>query len=175
MSKPAIVFLLCLFSTISSHCQSNKVLDNGISKFRFMEGVWKGTGWILDGNAKQFFKEKETVISKLGGTLIQIEAFGIDANDKTHIINDALGLLLYNSEKQEHELHIYQSDGSKMVANAKLNKINEMEWSVSLSPTIKIKYVITVEGKKWFEAGFKSTDGGVSWQQNFEMTLFKSK
>jgi hypothetical protein len=40
---------------------------------------------------------------------------------------------------------------------------------------LEIRYNIKVVGAKWFEAGFKSTDGGVSWKQNFEMTLFKSE
>ena len=102
-----------------------------------------------------------------------MEAFGVALNDKNNIINDALGLLLYNTDKKEYELHIYQSDGSKIIANVQLKNINEMEWSVTISSTSKIKYNIKVEGAKWFEAGFKSTDNGVSWKQNFEMTLLK--
>jgi hypothetical protein len=140
-----------------------------------MEGVWKGNGWVLNGETKQFFEETETVTTKLSGTVLQIEAFGVALNNKTNIINDALGLLLYNTEKHEYELHIYQSDGSRMIANVKLNNTNEMEWSSTISATLKVRYNIKVVGTKWFEAGFKSTDGGVSWKQNFEMTLFKSE
>jgi len=142
-----------------------------MSAFLFMEGIWKGDGWVLDGDTKQFFKETETVTSKLSGTAVQIEAFGVAIDDKTRVINDALGLLLYNGKNKKYELHIYQSDGSKTVANAKLNNKSEMEWSLDISAALKIKYIITVKGEIWYEAGFKSTDGGGSWKQNFEMKL----
>jgi hypothetical protein len=102
-----------------------------------MEGVWKGNGWALNEETKQFFEERETVTPKLSGTVLQMEAFGVTVNNKTNIVNDALGLLLYNSKTQEYELHIYQSDGSKMIANVKLININEMEWSSTISSTLK--------------------------------------
>ena len=175
MKTIAIAFLFYQCFIQSSFGQTNKISDNTINKFRFMEGVWKGNGWVLNGDAKQFFKETETVMPKLSGTVIQMEAFGVAINDKKNTINDALGLILYNTDKKEYELHIYQSDGSNIIANVKLNSKNEMEWSVTISSTLKIKYNIKVEGMKWFEAGFRSTDDGVSWKQNFEMTLLKSK
>jgi hypothetical protein len=175
MKTIAFAFLFCQCFILSSFGQTNKNLDNSINKFRFMEGVWKGNGWVLNGDAKQFFKETETITTKLSGTVIQMEAFGVAVNDKKNIINDALGLILYNADKKEYELHIYQSDGSNIIANVQLKNINEMEWSVTISATLKIMYTIKVEGTKWFEAGFKSTDNGVSWKQNFEMTLLNSK
>ena len=175
MKEIAIAFLFCKCFILSSFGQTNKILDSSINKFRFMEGIWKGNGWVLNGDTKEFFKETETITTKLSGTVIQMEAFGVTVNDKNNIINDALGLLLYNAGKKEYELHIYQSDGSKIVADVRLNNINEMEWSVTISSTLKIKYNIKVRGTKWFEAGFKSTDNGVSWKQSFEMTLSKNK
>jgi hypothetical protein len=175
MKTIAFAFLFCQCFILSSFGQTNKNLDNSINKFRFMEGIWKGNGWVLNGDTKQFFKETETITTKLSRTVIQMEAFGVAVNDKKNIINDALGLILYNADKKEYELHIYQSDGSNIIANVQLKNINEMEWSVTISATLKIKYTIKVEGTKWFEAGFKSTDNGVSWKQNFEMTLLKSK
>lgn len=171
----ATAFLFYQCFTISLFGQSNNLLDSGVNKFRFMEGVWKGNGWVLSGDTKQFFKETETVTTKLSGTVVQIEAFGVALNEKTNIINNALGLLLYNNENEKYELHIYQSDGSKIIANVKMNNMNEIEWNLSVSSNLIIRYTIKVEGTKWFEAGFKSTDNGISWKQNFEMTLLKSK
>jgi hypothetical protein len=139
-----------------------------------MEGVWKGTGWVVSAGKKQFFKETETVTNKLNGTVIQLEAFGVDTNDSSKIINNALGILMHNNEKKKSELHIFQSDGSFVIASVKANSKNEMEWSLTVSSTLKIKYVIKVEGSTWYEAGYSCTDG-IFWQQNFEMSLSKIK
>ena len=169
MKKIVIYFLLTLGHTVFSHRQSK----DGMANFRFMEGIWKGNGWIVEGNTKRFFKETETVKSKLNNTAIQIEAFGLEVNDSTKVVNNALGILF--QEKNTVKLHIYQADGSFSMAEAKLNAINEMEWSLTISSALKIKYIIKVEGNKWLETGFKSIDNGLSWKQTFEMILLKSE
>lgn len=169
MKKNVTYFLLIFCHAFFVKGQSR----NNIEKFRFMEGIWKGNGWIMEGNTKRFFKETETVKSKLSNTAIQIEAFGFEENDSTKIINNALGVLF--QEKNTFKLHIYQVDGSFSMAEAKLNAINEIQWSLMISASLKIKYIIKVDGNKWLETGFKSIDNGVLWKQTFEMTLLKSE
>ena len=53
------VFLFFQCFTISSYGQDNKILDVGINKFRFMEGIWKGSGWVLNGDANNFLKKQK--------------------------------------------------------------------------------------------------------------------
>ena len=168
MKKWVIYFLLIFGHSFFAHGQS----INSIENFRFMEGVWKGQGWIIEGKEKIFFKEIENVKFKLSNTALQIEAFGLEINDSTKIINNALGIML--KEKEKFKLHIYQKDGPMSVAEVRLNAINEMEWSLTISMKLKIKYIIKIEEDKWFETGFKSTDG-IKWKQIFEMKLLKIK
>ena len=171
--KKYITLLFAISITFFAIGQSNNYPENDMNKFRFMVGIWKGNGWIMEGNTKQFFKETESVTNKFHDTIIQIEAFGVNKNDTTKIINDALGLLILNEKKPK--LHIYQADGSFSIAEVKLIAVNEIEWSLTISDSLKIKYIIKVDGNKWLETGFKSVDNGVSWKQTFEMTLLKSE
>lgn len=167
--KKCILLLIVLVAVAGSYAQE---VTADLRQFYFMNGTWKGKGWALNGNTKEYFNETETISIKLSGTAIQMEAYGVAVTDSTKIINDALGILKYNSDKKQYELNIYQSDGSFVVANVKLLKPNELEWSLVISTSLAIKYIIKVTGDQWYEAGYRSTDG-VSWKQTFEMELQK--
>jgi hypothetical protein len=170
--KKIIPLLIAISITFFAVGQSNNYPKNGMNKFRFMVGIWKGNGWVMEGNTKHFFEETESVTNKLRDTIIQIEAFGVDKNDTTKIINDALGLLVLNEKKPK--LHIYQADGSFSIAEVKLIADNEIEWSLMISDSLKIKYIIKVDGNIWIETGFKSING-IDWSHIFEMNLLKLK
>lgn len=167
--KKYFLFIIILSLTTESFAQTT---TTGIDQFYFMKGVWKGKGWVLTGNTKAYFNETETVNIKLSGTAIQIEAYGFEVTDSSKIINDALGILKYNDSKKQYELNIYQADGSFAVADVQRLRNNELEWSLMISPSLRIKYIIKVTGNKWYEAGYRSTDG-ISWKQTFEMVLVK--
>lgn len=145
---------------------------SAVKVFGFMKGVWKGNGWTMDKKKKVHFNETETVSEKLNGTIMQLEAFGTAVEDSAEIINNALGLLLFNHKKRSFDLHVYQADGSLVVADVISTGPAEMEWRLDISPVLKIKYIIRVEGIHWYEAGYRCTDG-INWDQHFEMRLLK--
>ncbi|MBC7934165.1 MAG: hypothetical protein H7Y86_02225 [Rhizobacter sp.] len=165
-----IKFLLLLMLLVAVNCWGQDT--TGIKQFYFLQGIWKGTGWTINENKKEYFSETETGSIKLSGTAIQLEAYGKAIDDSAKIINDALGIIKYNFKKQRYELNIYQADGSFVVADVKLLSPGELEWSLKISASYKVKYIIRVTGNKWYEAGYKSLDG-ITWQQHFEMNLMK--
>lgn len=164
-----ILFVIVLLIAAENYAQE---VTANLQQFYFMNGIWKGKGWALNGNTKEYFNETETIHIKLSGAAIQMEAYGVAVADSAKIINDALGILKYNTAKKQYELNIYQSDGSFAVADVKLLKPDELEWKLVISSSLTIKYIIKVTGNKWYEAGYRSTNG-IDWKQTFEMELVK--
>lgn len=168
--KKYMLFAIVIFFAAENYAQQ---ATSNLQQFYFMNGTWKGRGWVLNGSTKEHFNETETIRIKLSGTAIQMEAYGVSAEDPAKVINDALGILKYNSTKKQHELNIYQSDGSFAVADVQLLQPGELEWGLTISSSLKIKYIIRVTGNKWYEAGYRSTNNGTDWKQTFEMDLEK--
>ncbi|MBC7826796.1 MAG: hypothetical protein H7122_03545 [Chitinophagaceae bacterium] len=163
-----VVFIVMLQPLVS---QTPKETITAMNKLLFMDGSWKGIGWTETGGRKQSFRETETVMAKLSGTAIQIEAFGIALEDSTTVVNDALGIVSFNVNTKQYILRIFQSDGSFMEADAKIIEPNIFEWSLKY-PGGYIKYTIRVVNKKWIEKGYRSNDA-TNWTQTFEMELMK--
>ena len=169
--KTRLFFLTLLVSMQTGAAQPSKETTDAISGLLFMEGVWKGTGWIKMGEKKQQFRETETVIRKLSGAAVQLEAYGTAVEDSNNIINDALGIASYNQSTNKYSLRIFQSDGSFTEADARIIQPSKFEWSIKY-PGGYFKYIIEVIGKKWVEKGYKSADG-TNWSQVFGMELTK--
>lgn len=140
-----------------------------LSHLRFMEGTWKGVGWIQTGDKKQSFHETETVTSKLSGSAMQIEAYGTAFEDSSSIINNALGVISFNPANKNYRLRIFQSDGSFAEAEARLLSSSTFEFRLKY-PGGFMKYIIIVNNDNWKESGYRSTDGK-GWTQTFEMEL----
>lgn len=136
-----------------------------------MEGVWKGTGWIKTNGIKQQFRETETVIRKLSGSVIQIEAFGTEFDDSNIVVNDALGIVSFDQTSKKYRLRIFQSDGSFVEANASVIRPAQFEFNLQI-PGAYVKYVIEVVDKKWIEKAYRSVDK-TTWEVFFEMILLR--
>jgi hypothetical protein len=169
--KTLLLFLTYMISVQMAFTQVDKEVSRALADLYFMQGVWKGTGWIQTGGKKQPFRETETVTLKLSGSAMQIEAYGTALGDSSTIINDALGIVSYNQANKNYTLRIFQSDGSFVEADARILKPFTFEWKLKISAGY-IKYVITVEAGNWKEYGYRSTDNK-NWTQTFEMELTK--
>ena len=66
-AKAALAIVALCTAVQVSYSQSTKETKDAIADVLFMEGVWKGTGWVMLGDKKQEFNETETVTKKLNG------------------------------------------------------------------------------------------------------------
>jgi hypothetical protein len=167
--KATLGLLTFCMTLQTSYSQSGKQSKDAIADLLFMEGVWRGNGWVMLGDKKQQFSETETVMKKLNGHAIQIEAFGTAVDDSNNIINNALGILSYNETSNKYILRVLNFDGSYSEADARIIQPSTFEWKMTYAGT-HLKYIIKVKNKKWMETGYKSTDG-TTWNRFFEMEL----
>jgi hypothetical protein len=162
LSFCALVFVLNGFGQAAEQAAA-------ISRLQFLEGVWKGKGWIQPDEKKQYFNETETASIKLGGTLLQIDVFGTSVDDDSLIINNGLAIVRYNVNANRFEMQFFQSDGSS--AEAILTLKNKYTVQIDLHRGSSFtRFVIEARDKRWFEKAFTSSDGK-NWRQFFEMNL----
>ncbi len=168
MVKPlaGLIFLLvCLQSMAQAHTE----MQDAMAKLKFLEGVWKGKGWIQLGEEKKFFNETEIAKIKVGGTLLQIDVFGTSVENESEVINNGLALTRFNIDTHKYEMDFYQADGSLVGASINILKDNIAEILLFRTESYT-RFVIEIKNKQWFEKGFTSKDGK-NWRQFFEMNL----
>ncbi len=86
--KTAITICVLILA-LKSFAQAPKENIEAIRKLGFLEGIWKGKGWIQGEEKKQYFNETETVSFKAGKTLLQIDVYGTSVDNDSMIINMA--------------------------------------------------------------------------------------
>jgi hypothetical protein len=140
-----------------------------MQKLQFMEGIWKGEGWTLQGgNGKQLpFKETETVSIKLNGLSVVVEAFGISSKDSSVVVVNALAVMAYDVVRKKYLMRLTDMDGSTVDTYLKITDTQSLEWGI---PDV-IKFTIAVKDDLWVETGYKKT--GTNWTKTFEMHLKK--
>ena len=68
-----------------------------LKKAAFLEGTWKGTGWILLQQGKrEDFTQTERVVFKLGGLVLQIDGEGRKATGE--LIHPAYATMAFGSD-----------------------------------------------------------------------------
>jgi hypothetical protein len=170
MTKAVLIFCILLLS-LKNFSQAPKETIDALKKLEFLEGVWKGKGWIMMEGNKQHFNETETVKLRTGGTLLQIDVFGTSVDNDSVIINNGLAIVNYDPQSKEYKMIFYQSDASAAKATVKIIAGNTAEISIHRE-TGYTRFVIEAKNKQWFEKGFSSSDGK-TWNQFFEMKLVK--
>jgi hypothetical protein len=169
--KATFVFLAFCMALQFGHAQTTKETKEAISNVGFMEGVWKGIGWIKQEEKKQAFKATETVTKKLDGSAILFESLGAALEDSTRIITNAKSILSYNDVTKQYSLKVTTSDGSVFEPEASLIRPSTFEWRLQYAGGY-LKYIHEVKGKTWMVKGFSSSDG-TNWNQIVESELSK--
>ncbi|HKO81821.1 MAG TPA: hypothetical protein VJU78_15555, partial [Chitinophagaceae bacterium] len=126
MIKTVITFCI-LMLTLKNFAQAPKETTDAIRKLGFLEGIWKGKGWIGTGDKKQHFNETETAGIKTGETLLQIDVYGTSADNDSVIINNGLAIISYDLPTKKYKMIFFQSDGSVAKADVSLPKENTAE------------------------------------------------
>lgn len=141
-----------------------------IQKLSFLEGKWKGKGWIiLQGGQKNEFDQTENVQRKLDGTVLLIEGLGKNG-EKT--IHNAMAVVSYNPQDSSYQFRSYLANGREGDYKAKVLGEGHFQWFLE-TPRGMIRYDIIInEQKQWYEKG-EFQMGENNWFHFFEMTLNK--
>ena len=167
--KATCVFLAFFMALQFGFAQPTKETQEAISNFKFMEGMWKGIGWIKREEKKQAFRASETVTKKLDGSAIVFESFAVALEDSNNIITNAKSILSYNEGTKQYTLRVTMSDGSVFEPDASLTQPFTFEWRLQYTGGY-LKYIHEVKDKIWMAKGFNSSDG-INWNQIVESEL----
>ena len=167
-TKISCAFCFFIFLNLAVFAQENQ--DNSdqkseMKKISFIEGNWKGSGWIMrQDRKKHYFEQSENVRLTLDGTAILIEGIGKQEDDTVH---HALAIINYDIEKQAYNFRSYLQDGKS--GDYKMELIGEkLYWY----PTSFLRYIISLnENNEWVEIGEINKQD--NWYTFFEMKLTK--
>ncbi|WP_297338498.1 hypothetical protein [Algoriphagus sp.] len=143
----------------------NPEVQRKMSSLVFLEGKWRGSGWMIgEDRTRLSFEQEELVTMKLNGTILEIEGVG-KANGKT--VHHALAIVQPKSEEGGFDFTSFLQSGLKGTYPARWEE-GKFVWQ----PTEQVRYIIQLNEKgQWFEIGEYHT--GDKWIQFFEMTLDK--
>lgn len=167
--KRLALFILCaplMFQFLKAQeIQTDPVLKTEMSKLDFMEGTWKGEGWMYgqDGQRHEF-EQSESVQFKLDHTLLLIEGHGLAQGQ---VVHNALAAVTYDKELEEYAFVSWLANGLSGKYTAKLIG-DKFHWY----PNAYSRYTLLInEQGQWYETG--EMKRGEQWVQFFEMTLDK--
>ena len=152
----------------SAHCSfSQSIAHDQLKKLHFLSGVWKGEGWTLQNEAKQFFLETETALIRLDGAAFEIQALGFSKTDNTKKIVNAVALISYDEGNSKYLMRLVDGDGSSLDAYLICTDTYTLEWGLK----DVVKFTIEINGNTWKETGYKNKSD--TWTKTFEMVLTK--
>jgi hypothetical protein len=169
------LLLICI-SLFGISCFGQEVAQDSlktIDQLNFMQGTWKGEGWIYMNRVKKQFTQTETITPKVDNTLLMIDGLGHDKEDKNKVIHNAFGVISYNQKTKAMTMLSFSSTGGKMENNMRLIGEKKLEWSFKNEQggTIRFREDFSEDGV-WSEKGEYSADGK-NWFPFFEMRLVK--
>lgn len=165
--------LIGSFAFAQNPYQPKKETIEAIQKIAFINGNWEGSGWIQMGPERHTFTQKETIATKVNGTVIQIDGLGLDEKDPNITVHQAFAIISYDITKSQYLMKAFRGDGAQIDADFKLLDSQTIEWGFTHPMAGKMRYTITVKNNTWVEVGEMSRDGGKTWTKFFEMTLTK--
>ena len=156
--------------------QTTPAASEKLKPLLFLEGQWKGLGWIMLGPGKRSeFNQTETVEHTPEGSLIAIEGRGTDKQDNSRVINHAFATMAQTKPGGTYRMRACKFDGSFIDALAKLNDNGSVSWGFEMPCMGQVRFTMELNAKgQGHEIGEFSPDG-TKWFQNFEMTLDKVK
>jgi len=168
--------LLIIVSCSSKRVSNSPDLLSNINQLQFMQGTWKGEGWIVIDREKKKFSQTETIRPRVENQILVIDGIGfsLDSNLKTlKVIHDAFGIISVNKDTKAVTMLSYSTTGGKMENNLKFIGDKKLEWSFKdeRGGTVRFREDFSKEGV-WIENGDYSFDGK-NWFPFFQMTLKK--
>lgn len=131
----------------------------------FLEGKWKGTGWMMSRDQQKYeFEQTEEVSFQLSGTHLMIKGQGVSDGK---VIHHALAMISPTSEAGDFDFTSFLQSGQKGSFKSEL-----IDGVLYWYPNDQVRYVIRLnDAGQWYEVG--EYNMGENWFQFFEMTLDK--
>lgn len=141
----------------------NEAIQKKMSTLSFLEGKWKGSGWMLgQDRQKKTFVQEETVEFKLSGTLLEVEGLGKSGET---VVHNAIAWIHPGENDGEFQFTSFLQSGLHGTYPAKFEN-GKLIWN----PVEQVRYTIWInEQGQWQEIG--EYNAGSAWYQFFEMTL----
>jgi hypothetical protein len=133
----------------------------------FLEGNWKGSGWMIgQDRVRSTFESEEQIQFKLSGTLLEIEDV---SRSEGKVVHHALAVVTPAEDEGKFDFISFLQSGEKGTYPAGL-----IDGKFYWYPAKEIRYIIELNANgQWFEIG--EYNGGGTWYKFFEMTLDKQK
>jgi hypothetical protein len=165
-------------STVAQAQTPASGVKSDLKKLDVMIGEWKGGGWVeYAPGQRRAFTGTETVESKLGGKVIEVEGLHMAArpgSDKEEVIHNALGILSWDEGAKLYRFHAWVATGHHTAAEVKLIE-SGWQWGYADPRGVTVRFTIKITEKgEWHEIGEASPDGK-TWRQFFEMNMRKVK
>lgn len=169
-----VVALCCYLSTLSAQANLAPSAETraAMDKIRFLEGNWKGSGWIRMGPQKHDFIQTESVKTHANGTVLTIDGLGRDAANPDMVVHQAFAVISYDQAADKYLMRAIRGDGNHVDADFAVNPDGSITWGFVHPMAGNIRYHIRYEDSKWIENGEASRDGK-TWMPFLEMRLVR--
>jgi hypothetical protein len=169
-----LIILLLFFSFVQlnviAQAPNPAVNKEKMSVFAPWVGNWQGEGSMQMGpGAAKKSSVDEKIELKLDGTILVVEGVG---KSEGSIVHNAFGILSYDPMSSQYKFKTYVKEGRTADAWFTVLGDNKYQWGFDVPNGGKVRYSITIDGKKWNEIGEFSRDGN-TYMKTFEMNLTK--
>lgn len=170
MKKLPILFAFSIWCTASAFTQNE---DNPLS---FMIGTWKGSGYMMTREGKQFTTITESVFCKLDCAVLSVEGVGTKPDSLTNkeiIVHNAFGVISKDLKSNKWVMRAYRKGE---VIDAEIVTVSEkiIRWELPIPKNGGIMRFTTdyTTTDKWKGTGEYSRDGK-SWMIMMQTELTK--
>lgn len=105
MIKAIVTIILALFSLTSVYAQTES------NPLFFIVGKWKGSGWMMTQNGKQYNDITENVVCKLDCAVLSVEGLGTKTDSLTKkliTVHDAFGVISKDTKNNKWVMRAYK-------------------------------------------------------------------
>lgn len=171
--KALFAILSVITSNLSSQAPDPKPYVEAMKRFDFMEGKWKGEGWVeMVPGQRRTFEQMELVEFKQGETILTIVGQGKDkkSGESAH---DAFGVISFDASTGRYRMTSWAYPGRQGSFEITPGD-NGFEWGMKNGPAnIRYRMKLTAEAV-WSETGEMSLDGQ-TWRKFIEFKVRKLK
>lgn len=161
-------FCLLIFTSVSAQAENNPL--------GFMVGKWKGSGWMMTQNGKQFTNISEVIQCKLDCEVLSVEGLGVKYDSLTRkevVVHDAYGVISKDTKNNKWVMRAYKK-GEVIDADIIFVSGKKIRWELPVpgnAGRMRFTTDYSVAGK-WKGTGEYSRDGN-SWMVIMETDLTK--
>ncbi len=148
-----------------------------MEKLSLFLGEWEGTSWIQRGpeGAAARSRSTELVESRLDGLVYIVEGkhYSLDEGREDELNLHALAVLSAKPDGEGYDWRTHTHSGHGGTFDAEVDGEGRFIWRIEHPQAGLMRYTITLTETTWTEVGERTTDGGTTWHQFFEMNLEK--